>query len=378
MAIVSREDQVQVCNVDKESQGNLLRLTERPSVPDISSGRPKLSICIATRNRAKKLAATLDQLVSQATSGCEIVVVDGGATDETDSVVRMYSQVFSGIRYAREAISQGIDCAFDQAVQLATGDYCWLMPDDDLVAPGAIPIVLSKLEQNYSVVLLNFGIVDADNNEVVVERLSSLDHDRIYGPEEMDLLMHDAGIHSTYLGSIVIRRSIWIARERAVYYGSMHAHTAVLFQQRLPGPAVVTAIPLIYHRMGQDHSWRSKTAEMIFKWPLLVDSLAASEDSKKELRDHLMPVKVSLALMQRGCDMMSPGDLRRWRDRRNGFIRGRLIAILVSFIPGVIANSLCILYHSVRREDLGIVTLLRLRKSRFYAGNYCFFREIRS
>src|SRR5712675_926545 len=78
-----------------------------------------LSICIATYNRAAFIGATLDSIIVQATEQVEIVVLDGGSTDNTEEVVRRYRQDFSRLRYFRQKTKMGIDRDFPKAVQLA-------------------------------------------------------------------------------------------------------------------------------------------------------------------------------------------------------------------------------------------------------------------
>ncbi|MHC4739100.1 MAG: glycosyltransferase family 2 protein [Planctomycetota bacterium] len=51
---------------------------------------PDISFCIPTYNFAKFLPATLDSIIEQADENIEIVIVDGGATDETDEVIHSH------------------------------------------------------------------------------------------------------------------------------------------------------------------------------------------------------------------------------------------------------------------------------------------------
>jgi len=52
--------------------------------------QPRLSICIATRNRADFISETLDSIVGQIETGVEIVIVDGASSDETPKVLGRY------------------------------------------------------------------------------------------------------------------------------------------------------------------------------------------------------------------------------------------------------------------------------------------------
>src|SRR4051794_24283838 len=105
-----------------------------------------LSLCIATYNRGRFIGQTLDSIVSQLPSGVEVVIVDGASPDETATVVSKYAAHVDVIRYFREDTNSGVDADFDKAVSYAAGDHCWLLPDDDLLAPGAIERVLLALE----------------------------------------------------------------------------------------------------------------------------------------------------------------------------------------------------------------------------------------
>ena len=54
---------------------------------------PRLSICIATYNRASCIGETLRSIIPQITEEVEIVVVDGASTDNTCNVVKSYMEM---------------------------------------------------------------------------------------------------------------------------------------------------------------------------------------------------------------------------------------------------------------------------------------------
>src|SRR5262245_44458385 len=95
--------------------------------------RVKLSICVATRNRAAFVRETVINILRQVTPECEVVVVDGASTDDTESVLKTIVEHNDNVRYFKLDKNGGIDRDFDRAVELANGEYCWLMPDDDVL-----------------------------------------------------------------------------------------------------------------------------------------------------------------------------------------------------------------------------------------------------
>jgi abequosyltransferase len=82
----------------------------------------KLSICIATFNRASALGKTLERVIAQATDDCEIVVSDNASTDNTEQVVAEYARRFCRLRYIRLEANRGFERNFNCAVEAARGN----------------------------------------------------------------------------------------------------------------------------------------------------------------------------------------------------------------------------------------------------------------
>jgi glycosyltransferase involved in cell wall biosynthesis len=97
-----------------------------------------ISVVIATRNRARLLASTLEALAAQdrAAEDWEILVVDNGSTDETPDVVRTAGARMSApVVYVQETRS-GKSHALNTAVSRARGDLLLLTDDDVLPSAG--------------------------------------------------------------------------------------------------------------------------------------------------------------------------------------------------------------------------------------------------
>jgi len=208
----------------------------------------KLSVCISTFNRAASIGETLERLIAQATNGCEIVVLDGASTDDTERVVTEYATRFDRLRYVRQDTNNGADRDFDRTVELARGEYCWLMSDDDLLKPGAVAAVLKALRRDPSLVIVNADVRDINKLNVPRARWLNIDSDRVYSPQEMDHVFLELGNYRGYIGWVVIKRAIWLTRDRQRYYGSLGNHVWVIFQERLPGETLMMAEPLISFR----------------------------------------------------------------------------------------------------------------------------------
>jgi abequosyltransferase len=216
----------------------------------------KLSFCITTRNRAALIGATLESIIDQATNDCEIVIVDGASSDDTTQIVSQYARRFTHLRYIRQETNNGLDRGFNQAVEHARGEYFWLMPDDDFLKPGAVATVLKALHRDYSLIVVNVEYRNLEMSTVLQDSHLSIVSDCEFTPLDHDQLFATCWKLIRYSGAIVMKREIWLARERERYFGSYWMDVAVVFQERLPGPTLVIATPLISVRAG-NQSWVS-------------------------------------------------------------------------------------------------------------------------
>src|SRR5919106_4321342 len=97
-----------------------------------------ISVVIATRDRARLLASTLEALSRQESPGCpfEILIVDNGSIDDTPGVVAAAAaRGPAPVMYLSET-GPGKSRALNNAVAHARGDLLVLTDDDVLPSPG--------------------------------------------------------------------------------------------------------------------------------------------------------------------------------------------------------------------------------------------------
>lgn len=339
---------------------------------------PALSICITTFNRAQFIGATLDSILPQISDACEIIILDGGSTDDTEIVLSEYVRHQRRIRYIRQDTNNGFDRDCDRAVELAHGEYCWLMTDDDLLKSGAIDTVLNLLSPDVSAVFVNVQEMDLTMSKILLPRRLDLYSNRTFASNEMDLLFLELGEALMYVGSVVIRRSVWMQRERRRYYDTSFVFVGVVFQSPLPGNAVVVADPLISYRRGNLHAWTKDVLEIIWgRWPRLISLLSLSDSVKAPIREAKPWRDLHTLLLWRAMGSYSLKEYQRWVKPQSLNRRQRLVPIIVAWIPGVLINTLMVFYYSITNRQYRRIwspgTLLEdLRISPFY------FRKWRS
>jgi glycosyltransferase involved in cell wall biosynthesis len=308
-------------------------------------------------NRADFIGQTLDSIIGQATEEVEIVIVDGASTDNTPEVVREYQTRFPRINYVRLEKKGGIDQDYNLSVEHAQGRYCWLMSDDDIIKPGAIEAVLSAIRQDHDLIVVNAEVRSVDFSESIEPRRLVLTEDQHYSSGQTESLLKDVATYMTFIGCVVIRRSLWLERDKASYFGTEFIHVGVIFQSPLPGTALVIARPWIVIRAG-NASWSSKYFQIwAFKWPTLIWSFPPYSDAAKNAvcpREPWRSPKILLTLRAKG--VYSEKEYQKWLVEHPVTPQERLIIRGIAWLPGCLLNLFVWLYFKWRRpaEQFGI------------------------
>jgi glycosyltransferase involved in cell wall biosynthesis len=309
-----------------------------------------LSICIATLNRAAFIGATLDSILGQLMPGIEIIIVDGASTDATEAVLRTYAARFPQVRYVREAVNSGVDRDYDKAVGYAQGDYCWLMTDDDLLASSAVRRVMDRIRaESPDLLVVDAEVRDAGLGRVLGRRLAHVVEDRSYRKGQAAEFFRDAASHLSFIGCVIIRRVVWLARERERYYGSLFIHVGVIFQSPPLERVCIITEPLVVIRYG-NAMWMPRWFEIwSFKWPDLIWSFPSFSDADKGAVTARDPWRRSKTLVLSRA--MGGYTMDAYRRYLSGRVRGvaRIRARLIAMSPGRLVNALAAVYLALFR-----------------------------
>jgi abequosyltransferase len=248
----------------------------------------KLSICIPTLNRGAYIGQTLASIVAQASDDMEIVIVDGGSTDNTEDVVRRYQAQLQSIRYIRrdttasKSSNEGFDRDCNYAVEQASGDYCWIMTDDDLLVPGAVQAIMAEVDKRqFGLIVASVSVRDKELTEVLVAKRPEFPIDKIYFRNDWEKFAIDAGNHLTFAGAVIISRNLWLSRDKEKYIGSGYIHVGTIFERPLEDPVLLKAAPLVIIRFG-NAQWSSRAFKIaMFDWPRLVWSFGTLSTATK-------------------------------------------------------------------------------------------------
>jgi len=127
----------------------------------------KISIVTPTYNQGRFLPTCIRSVLGQSHWNLEHIIIDGGSTDDTVSVLRAASQDDNRLRYISEP-DYGQGSAVNKGFGMVQGDIVgWINSDDFYYANDVFEFVATFFRENPSVDLLYGGLVYVDEKNYV-------------------------------------------------------------------------------------------------------------------------------------------------------------------------------------------------------------------
>ena len=111
----------------------------------MSSTLPSISIVVPNYNGGATIDATLRSLIDQDYPNLEILVVDGGSTDNSVDVIRRYAP---HIAWWVSETDSGQSSAINKGFARATGEIVNWLCSDDVLLPGALDRIAKAFAEN--------------------------------------------------------------------------------------------------------------------------------------------------------------------------------------------------------------------------------------
>ena len=264
-----------------------------------------------TYNYGRYIATALQSIRSQSDARVEVLVLDGGSTDETPAIVRSMAEHWPGLRYVRQDERGGIDADMARSIELARGDYCWLLSADDALQPGAVQRLLQEFERGYDLLLCNRMWCDRELSPLGAHAWLEHPGDASFdfGNRSQALAYFNAarslGALFSFMSCIGFKRATWM-RTQAPAAVPYYTHVGRLFRMAREGAKMrYIAAPLVLCRGGMD-SFRAGG----FAGRLLIDLRGYRQLAETLFPDDPGAKAAFLAVLRR------EHPLRRWFDAR--------------------------------------------------------------
>lgn len=227
---------------------------------------PMLSFCMPVYNFAAFIPSTVSSILEQSrpSDPIEVVILDGGSTDETPAVAASLCSADSRIRYVRHAERGGIDRDLDACVRHARGTYCWLFSGDDLLKSGALEEALRRLEHGHDAYICEHDQCDLDMNRLgsypIFTRRGTFDVD-LARPDQRDAYLSAARNTEalfSFMTGVIVRRKLWIETPcPEVFMDSCWGHVARLLEAARHRLSLSVVGEVWVDRRGDNDSFRS-------------------------------------------------------------------------------------------------------------------------
>ena len=176
----------------------------------------KLSICIPTYNFGKFIGETLDSFLPQISLDVEVIILDGGSTDNTANVVAARQRDYAQLSYYRQNFRGGIDRDIEKVVSLAKGKYCWLFSADDIMLPGAVDKVLKAIVSNDDIYICEHVLCDLELKPILgYPPFNKLSHPKFFNlgdvvqKKEYFRLARTSEAFFSFLAGPIFKKEIW-------------------------------------------------------------------------------------------------------------------------------------------------------------------------
>lgn len=252
--------------------GSVLPWEDRP-VEKNPSGLPGVSIVIPIFNAGKFLEKTLRSLLQNDLTGCEVILMDGGSTDNTEEIVDHYKDMFTAIVMEKD---EGQSDAINRGFEKASHDILYWLNGDDLILKNVLGKVRRRFAQgDVDVLVGNASMTELD--------LSIINH-FVFSDEKLKFehLLDYASNHLVQ-PSVFFSRKAWETcgpLDLSMHF-AMDAHLFIGMSKHFRMRHIDLDIAYsVYH---QDCKTRGQRAESIAELAYVQSRHAGAEEARKTL-----------------------------------------------------------------------------------------------
>jgi hypothetical protein len=222
---------------------------------------------------------------------------------------------------------------------------------------------VAQLRADRDLVIVNAQVRNQDFSVLLQERMLPAEHDSDWDPRESERFFALSCQYLSFIGAVIIRRSLWLARERTPYYTSMFIHMGVIFQKPLDRAAHVMAEPLIVIRYG-NAQWSARSFEIWMSlWPRLIWSFEQfSEPTRRRITLRQPAESLKRLLWFRAIGAFGDREYAQLLESP-GSGRARHLAALVLRVPAGLANAALALYCLPSRDRFVRLKLFELLRA---------------
>jgi glycosyltransferase involved in cell wall biosynthesis len=118
----------------------------------------KVSVVIPSYNYAHKVGDAIESALNQTRLPIEIIVIDDGSTDDTEQVVKKYSNSLIPVRYYRQD-NGGVAVARNRGISISSGDYVVCLDADDRIDTEFLRACIESMDEDPTLGIAYTGLL---------------------------------------------------------------------------------------------------------------------------------------------------------------------------------------------------------------------------
>lgn len=153
----------------------------------------KVSIVIPVYNAEKYLQETIESALNQTYKDIEIIAVNDGSTDNSNEILKKYSNRIKIISKQ----NGGISSALNAGIKNMQGEWFKQLDSDDLLYPNAVEELITEaqnLKDKNFILYGNYDIIDSNGN--LVEKITEPDYNES-SPFDFNVILLDHHVGSS-------------------------------------------------------------------------------------------------------------------------------------------------------------------------------------
>ena len=133
--------------------------------------KPLISVIMPVYNAEQHLRESIDSMLRQTYEHFELIIINDGSTDASDTIIRRYEESDKRIIYKKQS-NQGVVGASNLGVSLAKGDYLMRTDADDVSFANKLADLIDTTAKHPDAVVIsgNIEVID-ENGEFMYKQL---------------------------------------------------------------------------------------------------------------------------------------------------------------------------------------------------------------
>lgn len=171
-----------------------------------------ISVIVPVYNVCEYLSICLESIVNQDISDCEVILVDDGSTDGSETICDRYAEKYENVCVIHQK-NQGLSAARNAGCKVATKEYLWFVDSDDFILdPEALAHFDEIVRRKPDVIAFDWKrVYDAKHLEMSQNelQLKSFENMVLSGQEYLLNMLKKKPLYEWYAWAYLYRRDYW-------------------------------------------------------------------------------------------------------------------------------------------------------------------------